>query len=249
LAASGWGIFSWWRAIPISSSHALIAGLAGASWSAWGTHHLMNPTFVWVFLVLFFSPLAACLLSMGLTALLKKGGEWMTPKVFPWVERLQAVGCMLVAAVDGSNDGQMAMGVLVLTVGLGHPSVLMASQSGLVVPFSLRLAVAIVIALGVLLCGHKILKKLGMSIYRIQAIEGLGSQLAASGLVLGCLSFGFPASTTHVITGSIVGAGIMKNIRSVRWDVAKEIAFSWFLTIPSVTLLAALIYKVIAGVK
>jgi PiT family inorganic phosphate transporter len=106
---------------------------------------------------------------------------------------------------------------------------------------SLRFMVAFALSMGVLLGGRRILKKLGMKFYRIRDAQGLSAELTSAGTVLACSMTGFPASTTQVIAGSIIGAGVAKNPRMVRWPVVREIMTSWLITFPSVSVLSFLL--------
>jgi inorganic phosphate transporter, PiT family len=233
-AAVIWGIISWWRAWPTSNNHSLFAGLTGASWAAYGTAHLKGDTILMIFAVLVLSPLLGFILSVAATSLVRYAGEWMTPRILPVAERLHVASCFLVSVAHGSNDGQLVMGVLLLGLGLVGGST--------EVPSSVRLVVASTLALGVLMGGRRLLKKLGMSFYRIQVTQGFGAQLTSALTVLFCAANGFPASTTQVITGSIIGAGMAKNPRALKWNVAQDIALAWILTLPAVALLASIMF-------
>lgn len=233
-----WGIVGWWRGWPISNNHALIGGLVGASWAIWGTIPLKSHTLSAVLAVLIASPFLGFGISIGLTKMARWLGGWMTPHVLPAVRFLHVLSCLMVSFAHGSNDGQMVMGLVLLANGLmpfwiGHES---TSLHGL--PFLLRLSVAFSIGLGVLVGGRRMVRKIGMKFYRIRALEGVSSQLSSIGTIFTCALTGFPSSTTQVIAGSIVGAGVAKNPRAVRWSMAREIVLSWVITLPLVALAA-----------
>lgn len=229
-AAILWGGVSWWRAWPTSNNQAITAALIGASVAAWGVESFNHGTLVLVLVVLVTSPLIGFLVSTVVTWLIRLAGEWMTPRVAPHIKRLQIAASCFLSCAHGSNDGQMAMGVLVL--GLGF------SGGSFEVPFVVRLIVALSIAGGVLMGGQRILKKLGMQFYHIKPTQGLGAQVTSASTILTCALTGFPASTMQVTTGSIVGAGVARNPKAVRWQVVRDIALSWIITIPTVALIS-----------
>lgn len=233
-----WGWISWWRVWPTSNNHALLAGLLGASWALLGPNHTQNVLIVRVLCVLVLSPLAGLLISSLITGFLAFLGNWLTPRVKPIAESLHVLSCLMVSCAHGSNDGQMSMGVLMVMAGLTGAVLHTQAGSPDGIPMVIRVAVATALSLGVLVGGRNILKKLGMKFYRIRPPQGLGAQLSSAGTVLSCAMMGLPASTTQVITGSIVGAGVARNPRAIRWNVAQDILLSWFLTLPSVAMLA-----------
>lgn len=225
LAAICWGILCWWRAWPASNNQALIAGLFGSSVAAWGIGHFKNGSLVLVLFILISSPVIGFLVSALLNSILRKAGEWMTPKIKPVAEALHVLACLAVSGAHGSNDIQLIMGVL---------GALLASLHVFDLPIGFPLLLAITISLGVLMGGRRILKKLGMKFFRIRDTEGLGAQMSSAATVLACNLSGFPASTTQIVSGSIVGAGFAKNPRGVRWHAVQEIVLSWVVTLPSV---------------
>ena len=237
-AAVLWGGISWWRAWPISNNHAIFGGLVGSSLGIWGPRFFQNFTFTAILLVLFLSPIAGFLLSFVTTEILQRLGEWLTPHVKGVFEKLHLLACMTVSFAHGFNDGQMVISLMVLAFGLARAGGEVGAAPTVIVPFGVRFAVALAISLGVLVGGYRILRKLGMSFYRIRLNQGVGALFSSAGTVLACSLAGFPVSTTQVITGSIVGAGVAKNPRSVRWKIAEEIVVAWCVTLPVVALIA-----------
>jgi len=235
LAAFGWGIVSWWRAWPTSNSQALIAAIAGADWAVRSPHHFLEPGRTVVLIVLVASPVLGFMISTLATMFLRHVGEWMTPRARPPAQALHVLGCLSVSVAHGSNDGQMLAALLALSLaGAG------GAENGFP-PAALRLIAAGALAAGVLFGGRRILRKLGMKFYRIRDLQGLGAQMSAAATILTCGFFGFPASTTQVVSGSIVGAGVAKNPRSVRWLIVREIVASWIITLPVTWFLGALL--------
>lgn len=226
VSAIGWGILSWWRAWPTSNNQALIAGLFGSSLAVWGPHHFESGNIYLVVLVLISSPVLGFLVSTLINSLLRRCGAWLTPKVKPISEALHVLACLVVSSAHGSNDTQLLLGVFGALFWASH----------LTAPISthFHFVIAVVLSGGVLLGGRRLLKKMGMKFFRIRDTEGLGAQASSALTILMCNYMGFPASTTQVISGSIVGAGFSKNPRGVRWHIVKEIVLSWIVTIPSV---------------
>lgn len=242
-----WGGFCYWRALPISSNHTLLAALAGSSSAAWGISNIWNSTLLRVLIILLVTPLAAFVLSSLLTWIFRFVGEWLTPRAVEAAQKMHVAATLLVAAADGSNDGQVAISValLALTAGVGH----VTAGGAVAVPLWLVLIIGGCMSLGVLMGGRRIAKKMGMSFYRVEVLQGLGSQTSAASLILTCLSLGFPASLSQVVTGSILGAGAAKNARDVRWALATDVVLSWFFTVPVVAALAALGYVALMWVN
>lgn len=237
LAAMIWGLVSWRRAWPTSNNQALFGALLGSGLVIEGGRHIHIFTLIGVLGILISSPILGFLVSLLFTRIVRKLAEWMTPRVEPIMDRLHALSCFFVSFAHGSNDGQIVMGLVVLALGLAH----MAPG----VPLSYRVAIAAVMALGVLLGGRRILRK-GMSFYKVRSPQGLCADMTAASLILACASTGFPASTVQVVTGSIVGAGAAQNPRAVKWQIAQDVALGWFITIPAVALLSAALSFVLA---
>lgn len=242
LATAGlWGFVSWWRAWPTSNGHALLGGLTGAGLAAWGPEHIQNKPVLIIGAVLIVSPLLGFSLSFLMTRLFRWCGAWLTTRAKPLLDGLHVLSCLFVSSAHGSNDGQLVMGVLL-------PVVVVGSSAATTVPFSLRFGVALALATGVLLGGRRILKKLGMNFYRIHNMQGLSAELTTASTVLACSLSGFPASTTQVIAGSIMGSAAAENARRARWSIAQEIALSWVVTFPVVALVSYLSTKLILWV-
>lgn len=239
-AALAWGTFSWWRAWPTSNGQALVGGLVGAGWIVREGAAPLDPTLGIVFAVLVASPMLGFAISSAVTRALRHAGEWMTPRVRPHARAAHVLGCLAVSTAHGSNDGQMIVALVALAMA-GTADV----TPGEAVPLALRLSVAAALTAGVLFGGRRILRKLGMKFYRIRDVQGVGAQISAAGTILACGALGFPASTTQVMSGSIVGAGVAKNPRSVRWLLVREIVLSWVVTLPVTAVLAGLVAKIL----
>jgi PiT family inorganic phosphate transporter len=230
IASMIWGLISWRQAWPTSNNQSLFGALLGAGLVLEGGRHVQFSTMTRILIVLISSPILGFAASTILTRVVRAMGEWMTPGVRVVFDRLHALSCFFVSFAHGSNDGQIIVGLVLLVLGLAHSSP--------DVPLKLRIAIATVMGLGVLMGGRRILQR-GMSFCRVRPPQGLCADMTAAGLILTCASMGLPASTVQVVTGSIVGAGAARNPRAVKWQAAKNVVISWFITIPASAMLAA----------
>jgi PiT family inorganic phosphate transporter len=225
-----WGTLSWWRGWPSSNGHALLAGLIGAALAIWGPAHVRLGLAGTVFLFLLLSPLAGFFIAVAFTALLRWIGERMSSKARFMSDGCHVASCLCVAAAHGSNNGQLVIGAMIPLLGTVG-----------VTPLANRFFIALALAAGVLVGGRRILKKLSLKFYRIRDPQGLGAEISSAATIFLCGGLGFPASTTQVVAGSIIGAGVAQNPRRVRWDFAQEMVLSWIITFPVVCLGAFLV--------
>lgn len=244
VGAVGWNLVTWFLGLPSSSSHALVGGMAGAAVVASGWGSLIS-TGIWkIALFIVFSPLIGLALGMILTLVI----YWSTHRVRS-VEKLNKAfrrGQLLSAAAfslgHGGNDAQKTMGIiLALLIATGH------LPTGASVPMWVVLGAHTAMGLGTMFGGWRIVKTMGSKITRLQPVGGVAAEGAAA-LTLFATSFaGIPVSTTHTITGAIVGVGSAHRLTAVRWGVASQVVWAWVLTIPGAFVIAALT-KVIMGV-
>src|SRR3954471_9923647 len=246
LGAIGWNLITFSLGLPTSSSHALVGGIAGAAVARSGTDVLVSEGLrkIGVFIVL--SPLIGLALGLILTLVIM----W----TFHRVRRLQVLnrgfrrGQLVSAAAfslgHGANDAQKTMGViLAVLIASGH-----LPQSA-EVPLWVVLAAHSAIALGTLTGGWRIVKTMGSRITRLQPVGGLAAESAAAGTLFFASSAGIPVSTTHTITGAIVGVGSTQRLSAVRWGVAGRVVWAWLLTIPGAFAIAwvgSLLIKAVA---
>ncbi len=229
-AALGWNVLMWHLALPTSSSHALVGGLAGAFIAEYGWVGIDWPTFARIFVLLALVPLAGCALGFALTKISYWCGEFMTPAVGPFFHSLQVISLLGIALVQGSNDGQKSLGLMSLAwvaagVGRGEQTVW---------PQFLTWTSGIALAIGVLMGSRRMIKKMGKQLYRVKELQSFSSQLSTFGLVGLSSLCGIPMSTTQVQSTSVLGSGAAIRPRSVRWDLASDIGLVWILTIPAV---------------
>ncbi|NTV96115.1 MAG: inorganic phosphate transporter [Thiobacillus sp.] len=247
-----WNLFTWWRGIPSSSSHALIGGLVGAVVLAVGGEHVVwgfvelchgHVTGVMkVILALILSPLVG----FGVGYLLHTVARYAFRAAHPRLNRHLRLGQYLTAAglafSHGANDAQKSMGILTLALLLGGfiPS--------FEVPFWVMLACATALTLGILSGGWRIVRTLGFAIYKVRPLHALDSQLTSAGVIFTASLVGAPVSTTHVVATSIMGIGASEHPRAVRWGKAREIVTTWLITIPASALVGAIVYALIFAI-
>jgi PiT family inorganic phosphate transporter len=248
-AAILWNLGGWYFGMPSSSSHALIGGLLGAvamgsgpQWIHWGK--------VWeVLAILILTPI------LGLIV-----GHYLTKKVLGLFEnfkprranhlfkRLQILASIALALSHGSNDAQKGMGIISLSLIILHgisPERIEkiyqpVNQNAFYIPKWVILACSLALALGVSLGGWRIMKTLGKKLYKVRPVHGFSAQACSSAIIYLSSLFGFPVSTTQIVSSSILGAGSAQRLGSVRWGVGRQIFFTWMITIPGSALLAAL---------
>lgn len=228
--------------IPVSSSHALIGGLVGAGVAKAGFGCLQYAKLKTTILFIFLSPLIGLVFGFGLMVAV----FWLFRRRSPsQVDRTFRIGQLLSAGLyslsHGANDAQKTMGII---------AVLLFSN-GLIgdkfyVPIWVVLSCHAVIALGTLLGGWKIVNTMGNKVTKLKPVGGFCAETGAGLSILICSYFGIPVSTTHTITGAIIGVGTTQRLSAVRWGVAGRIVWAWVLTIPCAAVTAALTYKLIA---
>lgn len=246
LAAIAWNLITWYFGLPSSSSHALVGGLAGAVMARAGFEALHLEKLKEVGIALIVSPVAGLLIAMVLIILIlwtcrKMSGH----KINVGFRKLQLVSAAAMAFTHGTNDAQKSMGIIALALlTFGHT--LQTKAGGAVaVPLWVKLSCAAAMAAGTASGGWRIIKTMGSKIVKLRPVHGFAAETAAA-LVLGMTAkLGIPVSTTHVISGAIMGVGASTNASAVRWGVAGNILVAWVLTIPVTALLAALALKLI----
>jgi len=241
IGAIAWNLITWYYGIPSSSSHALIGGFTGAAIAGAGVGSLIPSGLYKITLFIFISPLMGLLLgffNMIVVSWLCK--DSMPARVDHWFRRLQLFSAALYSLGHGTNDAQKTMGIitiLLFTTGyLGKE---------FYVPFWVIITCHIAIALGTLAGGWRIVKTMGHKITKLKPVGGFCAELAGATTLIGTAIFGIPVSTTHTITGAIMGVGSTTRISAVRWGVAREIVIAWILTIPMSALISAISFYII----
>lgn len=236
-----WDVLTWYYGLPISSSHALIGGLAGAGVAAGGLGVLVWDGISKTLAFMVLSPL----IGLGLGFLLMLAVLWTFRRVPPrrvdrLFRRLQILSSALVSLGHGSNDAQKTMGLITaLLFANGYLGPVFH------VPLWVVLAANTTMGLGTAAGGWRIVKTLGMRITKLDPVGGVCTEAAAALSILGASLGGIPVSTTHTITGAVLGMGATRRLSAVRWGVATRILWAWVLTIPASALTAAAVYGIL----
>ena len=237
IAAIVWNLFTWWKGIPSSSSHALIGGLVGAAVAKAGTSALISKG-LWMtigFIVL--SPTLGFILGSLMMLLVSWLFVKSTPlKVDRWFRRLQLVSASLYSLGHGGNDAQKTMGIIWMLLIAGGYS----SSAEVAPPMWVILSCYGAIGLGTLFGGWRIVKTMGQKITKLKPVGGFCAETGGAITLFIATALGIPVSTTHTITGAIVGVGSSQKMSAVRWGVAGNIVWAWVLTIPASAFVAAI---------
>jgi PiT family inorganic phosphate transporter len=235
VGAITWNVVTWYYGIPSSSSHALIGGLAGAAVAKGGVHTLIASGFLKTAAAIVLSPALGFVL--GIALMISVSWMWVrsTPRrVDRWFRRLQLVSASLYSIGHGGNDAQKTMGIIWMvllsagTVGANDP-----------LPLWVVFACYGTIAIGTLFGGWRIVKTMGQKITRLKPVSGFCAETGGAITLFLATGLGVPVSTTHTITGAIVGVGSVQKLSAVRWGVAGNIVWAWIFTIPCSAFVAA----------
>jgi PiT family inorganic phosphate transporter len=234
-----WNGITWWYGLPSSSSHALIGGLAGSAVAKGGSSALIGSGFLKISLAIVLSPLLGFLLG----ALLMTAVAWLFFHTAPhqvdrWFRRLQLLSASLYSLGHGGNDAQKTMGVVALIL-VAHGS-LRADFGPSEIPFWVVLACQAAIGLGTLAGGWRIVKTMGQKITKLKPVGGFCAETGGAITLFLATGLGIPVSTTHTITGAIIGVGSTRKFSAVRWGVAERIVWAWVLTIPCAAFISAI---------
>lgn len=229
-----WNVITWYYGIPSSSSHALIGGLAGAAVAKGGVDTLIASGFLKTAAAIVLSPLLGFVLGITLMIAVAWIARRQTPRrIDRWFRRLQLLSAAMYSLGHGGNDAQKTMGVIwMLLIAAG-----MTTRDHL--PLWVAFACYGTIALGTLFGGWRIVKTMGQKITRLKPVGGFCAETSGAITLFLATALGVPVSTTHTITGSIVGVGSAQKLSAVRWGVAGRIVWAWLLTIPSSAFIAA----------
>jgi inorganic phosphate transporter, PiT family len=240
IGAITWNVITWFYGIPSSSSHALIGGLVGAAVAKAGSGALIASGLIKTIAFIFVAPL----LGFALGSLLMLAVAWMffkTPpmKVDRWFRRLQLVSAGLYSLGHGGNDAQKTIGIIwMLLIAAG------ISNSNEPIPTWVIVSCYVAIGLGTLFGGWRIVKTMGQRITKLKPVGGFCAETGGAITLFLATALGIPVSTTHTITGAIVGVGASRKVNSVRWGVASGIVWAWVFTIPASAFMAAIAWWV-----
>jgi PiT family inorganic phosphate transporter len=243
IGAIVWDLITWYYGLPTSSSHALIGGYAGAAVAKAGFVAIVPGgwTLTLVFIVL--SPLVGLAIALALMTSILWTFRWTPPsRVDRWFRRLQLVSAALFSLNHGANDAQKTMGIIA--------GVLFAAGyiETFDIPFWVVLMAHAAIAAGTLAGGWRIIHTMGSKITKLQPVGGFAAETSAAASLFVATQLGVPVSTTHAITGAIVGVGATRRMSAVRWGVAGQIVWAWILTIPAAFGIGAVTYLLVRAV-
>jgi inorganic phosphate transporter, PiT family len=246
VGAIAWDLVTWWLGLPTSSSHALLGGMAGAAVAKAGFGALDTSFFLKTALFILLSPLLGAVLGYGLMRLtMIVFGNRSQRFVDRGFRRAQLVSAALYSLGHGGNDAQKTMGIIVAA--LIASGVVTAAPTGQAqhVPLWVVLACHAAMALGTLSGGWRIVKTMGMRITKLAPVGGFCAESAGAVTLFLATTLGIPVSTTHTITGAIVGVGTVKKLSAVRWGVARRIVWAWVLTVPGAAAMSAVTFFVL----
>ncbi|HOS73564.1 MAG TPA: inorganic phosphate transporter [Bacteroidales bacterium] len=239
VAAITWNLLTWWWGLPSSSSHTLVGGLVGASIAGSGPGSVISGGVLKIAAFIVIAPLLGMIISFVISVIVMNLIRNFSPSVIDkHFKRLQILSAAAFSLGHGGNDAQKSMGIIwiaLITMGL---SSIEDSRPDFWVIISCQAA----IALGTLFGGWRIVKTMGQKITKLRSFEGFCAETAGALTLFGATHFGIPVSTTHTITGSIIGVGAIKGLSAVKWGVTGKIFLAWIFTIPVSALIGALMY-------
>lgn len=270
IAAISWNLLTWWFGIPSSSSHTLIGGVAGAAvaYAGWGVvnQEKIIKTFAFIFLAPIIGLLIGAIINVIIVNICKKSHPVKAEK---WFKRLQLVSSGLFSIGHGGNDAQKVMGVisaalLVYAAQLHAQNLPIPDWANIVqevdskgkmaihhIPNWIPVACYVAIGCGTMMGGWRIVKTMGTRITKVTPLEGVSAETAGAITLFATEKLGIPVSTTHTITGSIIGVGVSKSVSAVKWGVTINLLWAWILTIPISGILGAILFYIMTllGVK
>lgn len=259
IAAIVWNLFTWYLGIPSSSSHTLVGGFAGAAIAHAGGFEVVHAGKVMkIVSFIFLAPLLGMIMSYFLSVLLLHLSKLSNPhKLNKWFKQLQLLSSALFSLGHGGNDAQKVMGIIAAALmvyfhGVDPAQIPDWAKIEMVngkihdIPHWIILGCYSAISLGTLFGGWRIVKTMGGKITKLTPFEGVAAEGAGAVLLFGTEAFGIPVSTTHTITGAIMGVGVTKRVSAVRWGITINLLYAWILTIPVSMLIAAGMYYLLS---
>jgi PiT family inorganic phosphate transporter len=237
-----WDLITWYYGLPTSSSHALIGGYAGAAVAKAGPAAILVSGWTKTLLFIVLSPLIGLGLGFGIMVII----FWLCQKTAPsrvdaLFRRLQLLSAALFSLGHGANDAQKTMGIIASALFAG------GYIRTFEIPLWVELAAYTAIAAGTLTGGWRIIHTMGSKITRLQPVGGFAAETAGAFSLFTATALGVPVSTTHTITGAIVGVGSVRRLSAVRWGIAGQIVWAWVLTIPAAAVISAAAYYLLAA--
>ncbi|MBI5744439.1 MAG: inorganic phosphate transporter [Elusimicrobia bacterium] len=238
VGASAWNLITWYYGIPSSSSHALVGGLIGSALVKAGPSALVMSGIIKTLAFIIISPVVGMLLGLTLAIVVYNLFAKSTPaKVDHVFRKGQLLSAAAYSLGHGGNDAQKTMGIIAgLLFSAGYLG------KDFYIPTWVVLSCQAAIAIGTMSGGWRIVKTMGDKLSKLRPVDGFCAEFGASLMLFGASAMGVPISTTHTITGSIVGVGMVKNIKAVKWGVAGNIVWAWIITIPAAAAISAVFY-------
>lgn len=239
IGACGWNIITWYFGLPTSSSHALIGGMIGSALIKAGSSSLLWPGILKTVAFIFISPVAGLILGLTLGVVVYRLFRKSAPREVDHIFRKgQLASAALYSLGHGGNDAQKTMGIIASLL----------FSAGLLgktfhIPFWVVITCHAAIALGTMFGGWRIVKTMGQKVAKLKPVDGFCAEFGAAITLFGSSMFGIPVSTTHTITGAIMGVGSIKRMSAVKWGVAGRIIWAWVLTIPCSAIISAIAYS------
>jgi PiT family inorganic phosphate transporter len=237
-AAVIWNLLTWWWGLPSSSSHTLVGGLVGAAIASNGIHSVVYSGVIKIVLFIVIAPLLGMVISYFISIIVLHLAKRSTPSgVDKYFRRLQLLSASAFSLGHGGNDAQKSMGIIWVAL-------IAANQTAKDSPIALWIVLSCqaAIAFGTLFGGWRIVKTMGQKITKLKPFEGFCAETAGALTLFGATHFGIPVSTTHTITGAIMGAGATKGVSAVKWGVTTKIFWAWIMTIPVSAIIGGLLF-------
>ncbi len=236
-----WVYFSSFIGLPVSASHALVGGFVGSALIGAGIDALIVPGILLVFAFIFIAPILGMIGSFLFSALVSRIVKNSPPgKVNNWFKRLQLISVSVYSLGHGTNDAQKTMGIIAILLFSGG---MLGTE--FFIPWWVIILSHTTIALGTIAGGWRVVKTMGTKITKLKPFHGFCAETSGAGVIIASSIFGIPVSTTHVISGSIVGVGVARRISAVRWSIARNIVWAWILTVPVTAFIGALSYLIL----
>lgn len=238
IGAIAWDLITWWLGIPASSSHALVGGLLGAGGAAIGLDAVNWSGITKVTSFILVSPFAGFIAGLAIViVVIRTMRRYNKQKVNKWFRKLQLASSGFYSMTHGANDAQKGMGIIMLVL-VASDAAAPTDKAFLWVALSCYLA----LALGTFFGGWRIVKTMASRITRLDPYQGFSAETGAAVMLAATAHFGIPVSTTHTISGSIMGVGSAKRMSAVRWGIGRRLIIAWVLTIPAAATISGLVF-------